>query len=479
MSASQSGDKLHRRLRSRQLSMIAIGGCIGTGLFLASGMAIHQAGPAGVLVAFGAMGLMVYFLMTSLGEMSALMPTSGSFYTYGARFVDPAFGFAQGINYWFNWAITLAAEIAAAAMIMKYWFPHVPAVEWSALFLGVVFSINVISVKGFGEAEFWMSLIKVITVIIFIVLGALIALGVIGHHQVGFQNWRIAGAPFHGGFVAILGIFMISGFSFQGTELIGVAAGESEDPQRNVPKAIKTVFWRILLFYIASLFIIGLIVPYTSPKLLNSDVATSPFTLVFSHSGIPIAAGLMNLVLLVAVLSAGNSGMYASTRMLWYLAKKGHAPKVFASLGKRGVPLPALLVTAFVGALALLSSIFGNGLVYIWLLNASGLSGFITWFGIAISHYRFRKAYIAQGRDLSKLPYRAKLFPLGPILALILCVLVILGQDMTIFKNHHIDWHGLLVSYIGLPLFIMLWLGYKFRHRTKVVPLEECRFDAN
>ena len=472
-----SQPQLHRRLKSRQLSMIAIGGCIGTGLFLASGMSIHQAGPGGVLVAFGLMGLMVYFLMTSLGEMAALIPTSGSFYSYGAHFFDPAFGYAQGINYWYNWAITLAAEIAAAAMIMQFWFPHSPALLGSLLFLGVLLTTNLCSVKGFGEAEFWMSFIKVAIVCLFIVVGTLIALGIIGGHAaVGLTNWRVGDGPFHGGFMAVLGVFMVAGFSFQGTELVGVAAGESESPRTSIPLAIKKVFWRILLFYIFSLIIVSLLIPYTSPMLLRNDVATSPFTLVFAHTGIRFAAGMMNFVILIAVLSAGNSGMYASTRMLCYLATKGHAPKIFSTLNGRGVPIIALLVTTLVGALAFLSSIYGNGVVYMWLLNASGLSGFITWFGIALSHYRFRRAYVAQGRDLNELPYRAKLFPFGPIFALILCVFVILGQDMALFSGH-VDWHGILISYIGLPIFLILWFGYKWKHKTKIVPLKDCHFE--
>lgn len=469
--------QLHRKLRSRQLSMIAIGGCIGTGLFLATGISIHQAGPGGALLAFGIMGLMVYFLMTSLGEMASFMPTTGSFYTYGSHFVDPAFGFAQGINYWFNWAITLAAELVASAMIMKYWFPHVPAIDWSALFLVFLFIINILSVKGFGEAEFWMSLIKIVVVICFLVVGTLIAAGVIGHHKTGLQNWHISGAPFHGGILAILGVFMVAGFSFQGTELIGIAAGESANPKRSIPRAIRKVFWRILLFYILSLAVIGTLIPYTAPQLLKGDLLTSPFTLVFTLAGIPAAANFMNFVILIAVLSAANSGMYASTRMLWYLAKNNHAPKIFSQVDRRGVPLLALLATCLVGAAAFLSSRFGNGSVYVWLLNASGLSGFIAWLGIAISHYRFRRAYVLQKRDLNALPYRAKAFPFGPLFATVLCIIVIFGQDTALLKGD-VNLYGILVSYIGLPIFLVLWLGYKLLHKTKIVPLAECAFEV-
>lgn len=211
---------------------------------------------------------------------------------------------------------------------------------------------------------------------------------------------------------------MAAGFSFQGTELLGVAAGESEDPEKTIPRAVKSVFWRILLFYILAIFVIGLLIPFTDSRLTADDITMSPFTIVFQRAGIAFAASVMNAIILTAVLSAGNSGMYASTRMLWELARDGKAPKFLGKLDKRGVPVNALIVTALVGTVAFLASFFGDGAVYNWLLNASGLSGFIAWLGIAISHYRFRRAYVAQGKALSDLPYRSKWFPFGRYLRL-------------------------------------------------------------
>lgn len=467
---------LKRSLKSRHLSMISLGGTIGTGLFLASGGAIHTAGPGGVIVAYLLIGIMVYFLMTSLAEMAAYMPVAGTFSTYATKFVDPSLGFALGWNYWYNWAITIAAELSAATIIMKYWFPHTPSLIWSAICLIIMFLLNYLSVKGFGEAEFWFSIIKVITVIVFIITGFLMIFGIMGNNPVGFKNFTIGDAPFHGGFMAMLGIFMAAGFSFQGTELLGIAAGESDNPEKSIPKAVKQVFWRILLFYVFAILVIGLLIPYTDKNLANSDVTMSPFTIIFNKAGIAFAASVMNAIILTAVLSAGNSGMYASTRMLWDLARQGKAPKFLAKLNKNGVPVNALIVTSLIGTLAFLASLFGDGVVYNWLLNASGMSGFIAWLGIAISHYRFRKAYVAQGRDLSELPYRSKLFPFGPIFAFILCAIVILGQNYPAFMANKIDWNGILISYIGLPLFIIVWLGYKFVKKTKVIPLQECDF---
>ncbi|TXK87543.1 amino acid permease, partial [Parageobacillus sp. SY1] len=225
-SASLSESGLRRKLKTRHLTMISLGGTIGTGLFLASGGAVHTAGPGGALAAYIAIGIMVYFLMTSLAEMAAYMPVSGSFSTYATKFVDPALGFALGWNYWYNWAITIAAELSAVTMIMKFWFPHSPSLLWSALCLSIMFLLNYLSVKGFGEAEYWFSLIKVATVIVFLIVSFLMIFGIMGGEAIGFKNFTIGDAPFHGGFMAMLGIFMAAGFSFQGKGLLGGAAGE-------------------------------------------------------------------------------------------------------------------------------------------------------------------------------------------------------------------------------------------------------------
>lgn len=464
---------MKRSLKTRHLSMIALGGSIGTGLFVASGSAISTAGPGGALVAYLGIGLMVYFLMTSLGEMATYLPVTGSFATYARRFVDPAFGFAMGWNYWFNWAITLAVDISTVALVLKFWFPHVPAWVFSLSALLLIFFINALSVKSFGEAEYWMALIKVITVVVFLAVGLLTIFGILGGHATYLENFTKGNAPFVGGIPTILSVFVVAGFSFQGTELIGITAGETKDPEKSLPKAIKQVFWRILLFYILSIFVIACIIPYTSPNLLGSeasDIAISPFTLVFKRAGLASAASVMNAVILTSVLSAANSGMYASTRMLFALGIDGDAPKMFSRVNSRGIPIFALLGTTLVGLFTFLASIFGNQ-VYTFLVSASGLTGFIAWIGIAVSHYRFRRAFKAQGHDLSELKYKAKWFPFGPILALILCILVIIGQDIQSFKDF--NWQAIGVSYMSVPLFIILYAYYKIKYKTKVIPLDE------
>ncbi|PVZ13673.1 lysine:proton symporter, AAT family [Pseudomonas sp. URIL14HWK12:I9] len=471
---------LQRKLKARHLTMIALGGAIGTGLFVASGATIAQAGPGGALLAYVLIGVMVYFIMTSLGELAAFMPVSGSFATYGARYVDEGFGFALGWNFWYSWAITVAVDLVAVQLVMAYWFPGVPGAAWSALFLALMFGLNAVSVKGFGESEYWFSLIKVVAVVAFIVTGIAMLLGIIqGGEHAGVANWTIGEAPFAGNFATLLGVAMIVAFSFQGTEFVGIAAGESENPRVNVPKAVNQVFWRILLFYVLAIVVIGLLIPYTDPQLLRNDVgdiAVSPFTLVFEHAGLLSAAAVMNAVILTSVLSAGNSGLYAATRMLYNLAREGKAPRALGRLTHNGVPLNALLATVALAALCFVSTVASPQEVYIWLLNTAGMTEFIIWLSIAVSHYRFRKGYLLQGRDLSQLPYRARLFPFGPIFAFALCLLITLGQNYQAFLQDRIDWYGAAATYLGIPLFLLIWLGYRLRHKSRLVPYRQMDF---
>jgi len=476
MSETQNSVQLQRKLGARHLNMIAIGGSIGTGLFLASGATIASAGPGGALLAYALIGVMIYFLMTSLGELATHNPTSGAFFTYGTKYVEGGFGFALGWNYWYNWAITVAFELVAVQFIMKFWFPDIPGFYWSAIFLAVIFGINALTVKGFGESEFFFSLVKVLAIIAFIIIGIwMIAKIMLTPGASAFANWSVGEAPFVGGFPALIGVAMIAGFSFQGTEMVGVAAGESKDPQKTIPVAIKQIFWRILLFYIVCIFIIGTLVAYNDPRLLQAaateDVALSPFTLLYEKAGFAFAASMMNAVILTAILSAGNSGMYSSTRMLFDMARKGSAPKLFAHLDPRGVPMNALYATTAIAALCFLTTFFGEQEVFNWLLNMSGMCGFIVWLGIAISHYRFRKGYLAQGYQLEGLAYRAKFFPFAPWFAFVLCSIVVLGQNYQAVLEG--EWLAVLSTYIGILLFLVIWLGYKWKYKTKLVSYQE------
>ncbi len=478
--AAQAG--LKRTLSARHLVMISLGGSIGTGLFLASGAPVSQAGPGGALFAYALVGLMVYFIMTALAELSAFEPVSGSFAVYGEKYVDRGFGLAMGVNYCYNWAIAVAVDLVAAQIIMQYWFADVPGWIWSALFLGVMFLINFFSARSFGEAEFWFASVKVSAVIAFIITGLMLAAGVMpGHEAVGLTNWNLNGeGSFVGGFAAFMGVAMVVGYSFQGTELVGVAAGESKDPDRTIPKAIRTIFWRILLFYVLSIVVIGLLIPHNDPRLLENDladIALSPFTLVFDNAGFPWAAALMNVVVLTTVLSAGNSGMYAATRLMHTLAVEGRMPKVFARVSSSGVPRNALYGVTILSALCFLTTFLQTQSVYVWLLNTTGMGGFLCWLGIGLSHWRFRRGLEKQGYDLSLLPYRSPFFPLGSVYAFVLCIVVALGQNVEAIVTG--NWMEILATYIGIFIFAGVWFGYRLTHRDDhFVRYEEMDFGA-
>jgi len=491
MTTPAPADHLQRSIGARQLSMIAIGGAIGTGLFLASGGAIAQAGPGGALLAYAIMGLAVYCMMQSLGEMATQLPIAGSFEAYAERFVDPSLGFTLGWNYWFSWSITLAAELVAGSLIVKFWFPNSNATLWAMGFMALLLALNLLSVKAYAEAEYWFASIKVSTVLIFVFVGILMMLGVIGNGDaVGFKNWHLGdaasgnSAPFVGGITAILMVFLVAGFSFQGTEAVGLAAAETTDPQKNVPRAINSVFWRILLFYIGAIAVIGSLIPFNDPNLLRSgeeNIAFSPFTIVFQHlPGIGhLAANLMNFVILSAVLSAGNSSLYVSSRMLYAMSHSKRAPAAFGRVNKRGVPVAAVWATAVIGALAFFASLVGDQKVYQLLYNASGLTGFIIWLGIAICHLRFRKAWVAQGRRVEDLKFRARFYPIGPLAALVLFVVVIFGANSFVFQAPVFSWFDFISNYILIPVALLLYFGHKFFNKTKPVPLKECDFEPD
>jgi len=305
---------------------------------------------------------------------------------------------------------------------------------------------------------------------------------------VGFHNWTISDpakgthAPFVGGLTAALAVFLVAGFAFQGTEGVGLAAAETADPSKNVPKAIRTVFWRILLFYIGSIFVVGTLISYTNPNLLHGDeahIAFSPFTMVFQQ--LPrigyYAANLMNAVILSSVLSCGNSSMYVASRMLHAMSHSRKAPKLFGNLNRRGVPVAALLATGTVSALAFFSTYVGDQKIYQIFYNASSLSGFIIWLGIAVCHLRFRKAWVAQGRSLDDLKFKSKFYPYGPWLAVILFVGVLFGANIGVFQAAEFSWFDFITGYLMIPVFIALYLGHKIVNHTKLVPLKDCNFD--
>jgi len=485
-SIEKDENMLFRKLKNRHLNLIAIGGAIGTGLFFASGNAISDAGPGGALVAYIVMGTMVYFLMTSLGEMATQVPLSGSFQTYSNKFVDPAFGFTVGWCYYLGWALTITFEVVVGVKVLQYWLPNMPIFIPSLLLIALLFVLNVFTVNVFGEAEFWFAGIKVIAIITFLVVGFLMIFGLIGNHTDGLSNFTYtdpetgASAPFPGGIIAILSTFLIAGFSFQGTEVVGLTAGESENPDKHIPKAINSVFWRILLFYIGGIFVIATLVPFTDEHLLSygaEEIAYSPFTLIFYNAGMSFAADFMNFIILTSVLSCGNSGLYSSARLLYAMSNEGRAPKIFSKTNTHGVPMPALFLTLGIAVGGFLASLIPGIDLFGFLINTVGLSGFFAWLSISICHYRFRRAWLKQGHTIDELKFKAKFFPFGAIAGMVLCSIVIFGSNIWIWQ-WGFNWFDFISNYFMLPLFLAVFIGYKVKNKTKLVPLEEMDFSA-
>ena len=411
---------LQRKMETRHLMMIALGGVIGTGLFLSSGYTIHQAGPIGTILAYAVGALNVYMVMLCLGELATAMPQTGSFHVYAGRFIGPGTGFTIAIIYFLAWMGALGSEFTASGLIMQKWFPNSPAWAWSALFIVLIFTLNALSVRSFAEAEFWFAGIKVVSIIVFIAIGLLAIVGILpiaGYsHAPGLTN-LVNDGIFPNGFAPVFSTMSTVVFAFAGTELLGVTAGETKDPGKNIPKAIHTTFWRLAIFFIGSIVVMSALIPWQ-----DAGVDKSPFVLVFDAIGLPFAGDIMNFVVLTAILSAANSGLYASTRMLWSLSNEHMIPRVFSRTTSHGVPLIALCTAMIGGLLALLSSVTATPVIYLALVSSAGLAIVIVWVVLAVCEIRFRLEMKREGRGVDELSFHTPAWPVVPIVTLILSV---------------------------------------------------------
>ncbi|TQR18285.1 amino acid permease [Psychrobacillus soli] len=447
---------LNRSMKSRHLFMLSLGGVIGTGLFLNAGYTINQAGPGGAILGYLFGGLILYMVMVCLGELAVYMPVTGSFQTYATRFISPSAGFSLGWMYFVGSAATAGVEFTAAGILMQHWFPDVPIWIWCAIFMVLLFALNALTTKAFAEAEFWFAGIKVVAVVLFVIIGAAAIFGIIPlEERVAPLATNLAPSGLFPAGIAIVFVTMMNViFSYQGSELVGIAAGETENPQKNIPKAIRTILIRIVVFYIASIVVLSAIFPASELGLLES-----PFVTLMNLAGIPYAGSIMNFVILTAILSVGNSCLYASTRLLWSMANEGMAPKVFGRLSKRKVPLTALLFTMVFSLLSLLTSVMEADTVFVLLMSIAGISVTISWMGIAASQLMFRRRYIKDGGSLADLGYKVRFYPFVPIFCIAFCllILVFLAFDPT-------QRVGL---YYGVGFFIACMLFYKLRLEKK------------
>ncbi|KAL8293177.1 hypothetical protein RQP46_000871 [Phenoliferia psychrophenolica] len=485
LSADSPDGTVHRNLKARHLQMISIGGTIGTGLFLGAGGAYAVGGPLGILLGYIIMGAAVFSMMVALGEMTTLYPVSGAFTHYTARFVDPALGFALGWNYWYSYAITLPTEISAAVLVIQYW--HIGAQEnpavWITVLIVGICSFNFLGVKYYGEAEFWFAIIKVVAI-----LGIFITAGCTPHHEtIGFRYWRNPG-PFlqlngipgvKGRFLAFWQTLVKAAFSFLGTEIVALTAGEAENPRRNVPKAIRRVFYRILFFYVIGVFMIGLIVSPTDNDLLNgSGTVASPWVIAIRESGIKALPSIINAVILTSAFSAGNSDLYASSRTLYGLACDGKAPAIFRRCTKNGLPIYCLGLTSLFSLLAFMTVSESGNNVFNWLSNLSTITGLLTWMCINASFLRFYYGCKAQGIDRRTFPFVAPFQPYFSYFGFVMFFLIVLFNGFTVFLDGNWSASDFCVDYVTLPIFAILFVFWKFYKKTKLVRLDTMDFET-
>ncbi|UKS66103.1 amino acid permease [Rossellomorea marisflavi] len=450
--------ELHRGLEARHIQMIALGGTIGVGLFMGSASTIQWTGPS-VLLAYAIAGIFIFFIMRAMGEMLYVEPSTGSFATFGHKYIHPLAGYMTAWSNWFQWVIVGMAEIVAVGAYMQYWFPDLPAWIPGIIAMVILGAANLISVKSFGEFEFWFALIKIITIVLMIFAGiGLIFFGLgNGGDAIGLSNLWANGGFFAGGWSGFFFALSLVVAAYQGVELIGITAGEARDPKNTLTKAIQSIIWRILIFYIGAIFVIVTVYPWNE---LNS--IGSPFVATFAKVGITAAAGVINFVVITAAMSGCNSGIYSAGRMLYTLGVNGQAPKSFTKLSRNGVPLLGTIgVMIGLGIGVILSYIAPENL-FVYVYSSSVLPGMVPWFVILISQIRFRKI---KGAELDDHPFKMPFAPVTNYLTLAFLVAVLVGMW---FND---DTRMSLI--VGIVFLALVTISYFAFGIGKKVPLEE------
>ncbi|MFP6841574.1 MAG: amino acid permease [Acinetobacter sp.] len=434
---------LQRGLKNRHIQLIAMGGAIGTGLFLGSAQVIQSAGPS-IILGYAIGGLIAFLIMRQLGEMIVHEPVAGSFSHFAFKYWGKFPGFLAGWNYWILYILVAMTELTAVAKYINYWWPHIPAWASVFFFFVVITLVNLGNVKFYGESEFWLSIIKVTAIVSMIVFGLYLLLTADANSTSSFSNLWAHGGFFPNGFEGLFYMLAFLMFAFGGIELIGMAAAEAKDPEKTIPKAINQVVFRILLFYIGSLTILLALVPWNQLDLGGLD--KSPFVMIFSQLGIGWAAHLLNFIILTAALSVYNSGMYANSRMLFGLAQQGNAPKVFTQVNKQGVPIPAVLFSALLifGCVLLNYFVPEDALSHLMYVVVGALV--LNWAMITLTHLKFRQA-IKQAAIQTKFP--ALWAPISNYVVLIFIATVLYIMWMQGFKE----------SVLMIPIWIVIMLG--------------------
>jgi len=471
-----------RGLKSRHIQFIALGGTIGTGLFLGIGRALTNAGPLSILLGYSLVGIAVFAMMQCLGEMATWLPLPGAIPQFAARYSDDALGFAVGWNNWYSCAITLCAEISAATSIIQFWHgaDGINVAAWISIIIVVVLCLNIFAVAIYGEAEFIFASIKIVTIVGLLLLALIIDLGgVPGQKRLGFHYWKTPGAMnayiaggAEGRFLGFWSTMVNAAFAYGGVEMVAVAAGEAENPRYNIPKAVRRVFWRILFFYVLGSLAIGVLVPYNDAHLLNAlntganGAARSPWVIAITRAQIKVLPSIINAVILTSASSSANAFLYTGSRYMYALAQNRQAPRFLLKCTKNGVPIWCVLITASISLLTYMSCSSGSNTVFEWFQNLTTISTLFTWVSILIAYIGFYKALHAQGIDRNTLVFRSRFQPYTAWASLIFFSLVILFNGFDSIAGGF-NYQGFITDYVGVPIFFVLYFFWKILKRTK------------
>ncbi|KAH9908904.1 amino acid permease-domain-containing protein [Xylariomycetidae sp. FL2044] len=489
---------LRRGLAQRHLSMLGIAGAIGTGLFLGLGSAIRVAGPLGALLAYATVGLVVCAVQFALGEVSALIPVTGSFVRHADFLVDEALGFAVGWNLVYGNLLAVPGEITAVVVLFGFWDwssggdGGVPAPVWIVLFMLLTVGVGLAFVRVFGEIEFVFALVKVGLVILLILLGLAIDVGAVpGTPAIGFAHWRDpgGGGPFvehpaargaWGKFLGYWSVMTSAVFSFAGVESLAMAAAETRNPRTAIPAACKRVFVRIVVFYMLAIFVVGLLVSSADPRLRDSSgsAAQSPFVIAASAAGIPAIPSIVNAVVITSAWSASNQSLLAGTRVLYGLALRGQAPRVFLRTTSWGVPYVCTMLFAAGMTLAFMSLSSGALTVFWWLVDLTAAGVLVSWCVILLNHIRLREAMRRQGFKWERLPWGSWWSVYSSYTALGMCVLILLTSGFEVFTIGGWDTSTFVSSYLDVPLVLSAYSMWKYIKKTRVVSLENLPLKA-
>ncbi|PYI03197.1 hypothetical protein BO78DRAFT_452018 [Aspergillus sclerotiicarbonarius CBS 121057] len=471
-------------LHQRHIQMIALAGTIGTGLFLSSGRAIAHAGPLGAFLAYSIMGLAVSSVVFAVGEMGALVPLAGGVIRYAEIFVDPALAFANGWNQIYSYLVSIPSEIVAAAVVIEFWTTINNAI-WITVFGLLMLITALLFVRVYGELEFGFSILKIMLVIGINLMALVITCGGGPNHtSIGFRYWRDPG-PFvqylniGGSLGRFLGFWTALNsalYSYSGIENITIAASETRSPRRSIPMAARRIFVRILLFYVLTMFMIGLVVPSNDPDLLGSSgtASESPFVIAARNAGIKVVPSIINAVVLTSAWSSGNSNMLGGSRVMYAMAAEGHAPKWFMRMNRFGIPWVAVTILGIFMALGYMTLSSSASTVFTWLQDIVSIATLVNWGCICIVYLRFFYACKKQGIDRHKeLPWAAPFQPWSTWVTLVLFGVLFLTGGYTTFIHHHWDTETFISSYLNVPIIFVLYFGYKLWMKSKIIPLED------